>query len=87
MLIVALLLVGLVSSGEGACEVDLLFVLDASSSVRAGFEEMKAFVTRLTEEILDLGEGRQRAALLEYSGHTKRWPRYDFDAGKTSLCS
>lgn len=60
-----------------ACAIDILFVLDASSSVQGEFEKMKEFVVELGKLLVISPDGH-RVALLEFSGPGAKWPQYPF---------
>ncbi len=64
--------------------MDVLFVLDASSSVKEDFDQMKQFVLELGNDLLTVGPDAHRVALIEYSGKTRRWPRFDFGFATTT---
>ncbi len=68
---------------EGRCEVDVVFVLDASSSVRGTFERMVELTRSIGEHLLIAPEAHH-VALVEFSGPTRKWIELGFDAFKSN---
>lgn len=66
-----------------ACALDLLFVLDGSSSVDRDFEKMRNFIIDLSS-LLNVGPYTHRVGLLEFSGPTRKWPQFPFGFAKTT---
>ena len=73
----------LVASAGATCDLDILFVVDASSSVAGTFERTVGLVKAISERLV-IGPGAQRVALVEYSGKTRRWVELPFDAVTTN---
>lgn len=63
--------------------MDVLFVLDGSSSVKADFASMRETVLNISS-LLNVGPYTHRVALLEFSGPTRVWPQFPFGFAQTT---
>ncbi|EFO26096.1 hypothetical protein LOAG_02391 [Loa loa] len=72
---------GSIEKSRGQCPREILFIVDSSGSVQRIYDQQKEYLLSLLNE-LQIGEGDQRVALIQFAGSSHQRVEWTFDTYK-----
>ncbi|MCP9266343.1 hypothetical protein DINM_021875 [Dirofilaria immitis] len=72
---------GNIERHQGQCPREILFIVDSSGSVQRIYDQQKEYLLSLLNE-LQIGEGDQRVALIQFAGSSHQRVEWTFDTYK-----
>uniref|UniRef100_A0A0R3S3M5 VWFA domain-containing protein n=1 Tax=Elaeophora elaphi TaxID=1147741 RepID=A0A0R3S3M5_9BILA len=72
---------GNIEKSQGQCPREILFIVDSSGSVQRIYDQQKEYLLSLLNE-LQIGEGDQRVALIQFAGSSHQRVEWTFDTYK-----
>ncbi|VBB30763.1 unnamed protein product [Acanthocheilonema viteae] len=70
-----------IEKSQGRCPREILFIVDSSGSVQRIYDQQKEYLLSLLNE-LQIGEGDQRVALIQFAGSSHQRVEWTFDTYK-----